>query len=749
MLQRFFDDIELLRDRCTDIPDDREMKEWSIRYTDPAVAGLWKTLPEYSGDADWGAYKAAVFKYYPGADEDRAYSQNDLDTLTGKWAREGIKTSADLGAYHRAFTTITNYLRSKNRMTETDVPREFWRGMDKGLKDRVKRRLEVKDPDHHPEDPWTFDKVLAAATFVLLGTVTMEEDGLSAIAGPPVKASTSTEDVKFIIPAMEAMMSTLITKLLPTANNSGTYASQSGNRGGSSWPNSSTYTYQNPGGPTPPGPNASWEERLCWYCGQLHARLPCALLKTYITAGKVEAQADGKITLPGGHFIPRGVPGRFYLQRVDNYYADRDEAKGQDSSSKQAQGFLLEISPEQSGETPGPEEFLKQMQGIDVSDIGAYMGAVQTLEHNLNLLKDKREAMATESLSRVTRSKGAELIAPSENPEKGTSRPRKERVDWQREEPPHPINRAGTPIPSNKELPAIPEESVIPVTSTVKKYKTPGYHPPVNPQPIPQKTLPLPASNKSGPVDGPAWKYSAPIENRTLAKKVYERSLDVPITLTQRELLALSPDVRACVKEATTSKRLPVYGPRNEALMYVAGDPVEAFLQTQKPGEKEDFVVAKESAALRAVVPRVNGELDVESILDPGCQVVCASEAVWNALGLPYDPTITITLQSANGGLDSSLGLMRDVPFDFGGITVLLQVHVVRDPAYDILLGRPFDVLTESVLKNFKNEDQHLTIQDPNSEAKVTLPTKPRGRPFFSMVKKAKKLLEGFHSSMN
>jgi hypothetical protein len=27
-----------------------------------------------------------------------------------------------------------------------------------------------------------------------------------------------------------------------------------------------------------------------------------------------------------------------------------------------------------------------------------------------------------------------------------------------------------------------------------------------------------------------------------------------------------------------------------------------------------------------------------------------------------------------------------------------MQVHIIRDPAYDILLGRPFDVLTKSVI---------------------------------------------------
>ena len=58
-----------------------------------------------------------------------------------------------------------------------------------------------------------------------------------------------------------------------------------------------------------------------------------------------------------------------------------------------------------------------------------------------------------------------------------------------------------------------------------------------------------------------------------------------------------------------------------------------------------------------------------------------------------------------------------------------MQVHVIRNPAYDILLGRPFDILTESVVRNFRNEDQTITIHDPNSDRVVMLPTTSRGPP--------------------
>jgi hypothetical protein len=58
-----------------------------------------------------------------------------------------------------------------------------------------------------------------------------------------------------------------------------------------------------------------------------------------------------------------------------------------------------------------------------------------------------------------------------------------------------------------------------------------------------------------------------------------------------------------------------------------------------------------------------------------------------------------------------------------------MQVHVIRSPAYEILLGRPFDVLTQSVVRNFANAEQTITVHDPNTSRTFTLPTMSRRLP--------------------
>jgi hypothetical protein len=245
--------------------------------------------------------------------------------------------------------------------------------------------------------------------------------------------------------------------------------------------------------------------------------------------------------------------------------------------------------------------------------------------------------------------------------------------------------------------------------------------------------------------------------------------MDTQVTLTHRELLSLSPEVRAQVRDATSNRRIPPSKEAPKGINVLANDPAlpmalddinddqsdqpitstfvmmasspppgsliipdpyETYLKTLPPGViPRQLIVAKESSALRSIFPLIDHQQQVESIIDPGSQIVAMSEEVCMDLGLIYDPSIILNMQSANGEIDRSLGLARNVPMKIGDITLYIQIHVIRNPAYDILLGRPFDVLTESVVRNFANEDQTLTIRDPNSGIRATVPTMPRGRP--------------------
>ena len=233
-----------------------------------------------------------------------------------------------------------------------------------------------------------------------------------------------------------------------------------------------------------------------------------------------------------------------------------------------------------------------------------------------------------------------------------------------------------------------------------------------------------------------------------IAQDVYTRSMKASVvTLSPEELFALSPEVRNRLREAITPRRIQAgetamstnvfidHNPVNPSFedcpdCIVIPDPYEIYLKTLQPGEiPEPLIVAKESHALRSIMMVVDNKEEIESIVDPGSQIIAMSEEVCHDLGLIYDPGIRLNMQSANGDIDQSLSLSRNVPCRIGTVTLYLQIHVIRAAAYDILLGRPFDVLTESTVKNFANEDQTITITDPNSKRNATIPTISRGPP--------------------
>ena len=157
-------------------------------------------------------------------------------------------------------------------------------------------------------------------------------------------------------------------------------------------------------------------------------------------------------------------------------------------------------------------------------------------------------------------------------------------------------------------------------------------------------------------------------------------------------------------------------------------DPYEIFLSTAPVGRRLNLLtVAKETSALRSILPLINHHLFVESILDPGSQVISMAEEACHSLGLIYNLEVKLSMQSANSEIDETLGLARNVPIQIGEIMLYLQFHIVRNPTYDILLGRPFDVLVESIVCNFENESQTVTIHDPNTGKTATVPTFTRG----------------------
>ena len=248
---------------------------------------------------------------------------------------------------------------------------------------------------------------------------------------------------------------------------------------------------------------------------------------------------------------------------------------------------------------------------------------------------------------------------------------------------------------------------------------------------VSKKRMPLRGQTKHGTVSYVTLKEGSESEeeeeeDEVLLTSYHAQDKDPPSNMS----IQLEPDAiyaRDLPAVSAFVQTIPQYGMPVGSI--VVPDPVSVYLASLPPGEKpKQIIVAKESASLRSIFPVVNGMTQEESLLDSGSQIVSMSEDAAIELGVSWNPAIQIHMQSANAQLEKSCGLAQNIPFRMGDLTVYLQVHVIKDVAYRILLGRPFDLITESEIKNKSDGTQLLTVTCPNTQRRAVLPTFLRGR---------------------
>lgn len=712
-LSRYWANLEALFAQHT-VGDVQEKKRFSQLYVPIDIADDWEGLPESAAASDWDTYKAAVTRLYPGADATARYTRATLQHLITTAKQRGIQTLGDWAEFFRSYSTQSKWLIKETKISEIDQKQWCADAIGSRHMSQIQTRLTLKHPDVHPSDGYPLAALDEAMRFHLHDTALTPSSTIAQVTrGAPTTVAggtpmIKTEDFNRMLELLARIAPSSTAPIQLTSSNSAPRAA--------------------------PDPSTG-----CHYCSAAsHGIGNCPAAEEDIRAGKCKRNVEGKLVLPSGAFVPRTIPGNCMRDRVNEWHRNNPNqvARGtlsyalEDGDYAPTGSMLFEVS---NGAT---------MQGnaTTYTFTNPDMERIQALEREIYALRSQRERVKFDGVlmpPRRTRGKATET-APQEAPKE-----RAEEADEDAEDPPRNLARAPTPPPAPP-VPAVPE------------------HPFAR---APDATYLPPAQRNVGaapPKEArePTYRNKALIEDPKIVERVLERTLRASnLTITPEELLAISPDIRSKMRELINTKRVPVdkdkptlslyneAGPVLPALEELVSrvqlprgilrvaDPYEIYLNRLAPGETpRKLTVARESHALCTVTAAVGErESTIDCLLDPGSQVVSCSEGVCHALTLTYDPSITLNMQSANGDIDQTLGLARNVPFRVGDITVYLQVHVVRHAAYDILMGRPFDVLTASIVRNYNNADQTITIHCPNSGRISTVPTLARGRPKYQM----------------
>jgi hypothetical protein len=245
------------------------------------------------------------------------------------------------------------------------------------------------------------------------------------------------------------------------------------------------------------------------------------------------------------------------------------------------------------------------------------------------------------------------------------------------------------------------------------------------------------------------YKNRAPVEIGLDIEKLVESLMKTEVIVPMSNLVGVSAAIQKEIKRQLTKSRVPVderppiylnemsfdsiiieKDESDELLAghITGGDPVLQFI-AQNPGvDLKQLKQGKMTEPLRAIYCFINGIGQEECVLDGGSMIVSMHKRVAVQLGLVWDPSISIEMESASNHIEQTLGVARNVCFGVGGLKLYLQVHILENPPYRVLLGKPFETLGSTVIQTFSDGSSEVVIKDPNTKRVAVVPTYERGK---------------------
>lgn len=704
-LEDFFEDVKDLADHHK-VSDSDTIIHNATRYASKKESGTWKILPEYT-NKDYDAFVKKVVSLYPGASAEQLHTLGDLDAYVSKRSETPIASTTELSLYYREYMRITTYLLAKKRISEGERDRYFIKGFERDLHRLVKTRYNTAEPTHKPTDDYEYTKVRDTCEFVLSEA---EADSPAAhfgsasapatVKAEPTHLAVKTEvDLVAIIRDLQSQMALMTQQQTYQPQQPQPTQSQS------NWPPRQPWAAAMavPGPVT--GSNATplaaplgYAPRLpltCIFCGKPGEYVKeCPITEEYVQAGKAvrNPAANYRLELPNGQPMPYVKDGTMKDQ-MDKFYATYPAAPPAAACTNAV--FEQERPPHTSNmisvSLAPPVPTVYNEQDL--------MDVLQSINHVAYVEGQDPTAAIFEAAAEKVRRKAHHTDDPPTAPRQTTARP--------------------------ANLPPKPPKVTQPSVASV----------------------PIPA--------GPQYQFRAPIEETRLLAEVIDQALDTPITVTQRELLALAPEMRKAYREATTTCKVPIVptavgAPVQRAFIEEVADKGEPLLSAnvteacvysvgaQAGGtpffrcrvegceEMHPYPCAPVSESIRAIYPVFNKTHVIESLLDSGSEVTCMRRAVWEKLGVPVSENGKMTLTSADTHASPSLGIIRNLLLTVGGVDSYHQIIVMEHASYDVLLGRPFIKHLRCLDSEIADGGHHVSIANPINGDRITIPTAAR-----------------------
>ena len=688
-LKRYFQDVDDVgadSERTTDA----ELIHIALRYLDIDEEQLW-TRKQTPG-MTYQAFKDTVIKLYPGADQDKLYTWTDFKEVVRNGQLKSPANHDEFGQYTRDFQRVADFLKAKGKISDRETNEYFMKGIHPDFRLRVLSRLQVVRTAQPSDEPYPMVDVIEAAEWAIDGVpgiLYRETDEDSAYIKKEMVELTSA--MKNMNQTFSAQIQSLSRKfdtgpsrnVEPIRNRAPAYQNQAQPSPG----------WNKEGAPSLPAqnqafqdatrvaaginPSTGFQEGRCGGCGENgHFLRECAKIEEYIRTGKCKKNAENRIVLPPGNYIPRYITGATFVERIDKWHAQQQQQQPVNvnlyTRDTPPHMFYMATSAEteEEPETESAEALAYQVGEVPIHE-----------------LDNEDIEIYLETRKRAEKGKTREVFDGVELPPKPPSVPKKKVAFAPETEKTAPFKPANKPATIVRPV-ALPEEPIITLNPT---------------KPFVQR-------------------YRAPIEDSVNTGEMVDRAMNSKFEITPREFFAIFPEGRKYMKELLTAKKVPTVG-----VSFVEATRQKQYVLRYEESEgeiREDKLTSSEIDALRVVDPILDDTVQVEAVLDQGSEIIAMNRDLWLKLGVGLDPQKILNMQSANSQSNATAGVISNFKIGIGGLDLRFQVHVVQGAPFDLLLGRPFFRFTSCTTTDNTDGSQEITLTCPNTGKRVTIPTR-------------------------
>ncbi|KAF8672531.1 hypothetical protein AX14_005553, partial [Amanita brunnescens Koide BX004] len=168
--------------------------------------------------------------------------------------------------------------------------------------------------------------------------------------------------------------------------------------------------------------------------------------------------------------------------------------------------------------------------------------------------------------------------------------------------------------------------------------------------------MPTASTSKGKEREAPAFKFRSPIDDVTAPQHIIDHLLSLPVTLSAKDVVALSLAIQKELQQLVTAKRVEsatsneVFAnePPDDILSDTLPDPesIEVFTATTKPIE-----------SLWVIDATFGTDTTCECVVDNGSELIVIRKDKWQKTGSDYILSRNILMETANNSASWTLGI--------------------------------------------------------------------------------------------